>query len=375
MQRYNEIQEVLIKGNGKVWDDHHDGREITLAGLAALSKDGKITAVGLHDADHFSLNRVYLKDGVVHLSRDSVAGVLFPVNFNGDLLLTVVKYNEQQVNNEFSCGTLVKVMTLKPYPVTVINLSPDDVDPAHAATLARLGCEEALYSSKHFIREESISADPSMIRRGLLEDFFKSGTTVRGVSLAAKTDPKYQAMLDRLDRGETLTDEELEDVRQRLAKIVSFPSGEIKADPTVTSRVSEWAYGMTLNPMAHLHETIEDSIPPVSKAFHDEVSMKGGRFTMLGIVYDYPFVDAKEPVTGIYGFVITPPHQVLKTDKLERYYIDTHAKRVDHYGVDTVTNNPVKYTCTDKGNFLQRIELKQGLKSLNADFPWPDDLN
>lgn len=58
-----------------------------------------------------------------------------------------------------------------------------------------------------------------------------------------------------------------------------------------------------------------------------------------------------DPLTG---FVVTPPPQVLASDRLTRYECNYGAGRVTHYGVDTLTNLPVMYTCTKQGSFLER---------------------
>jgi len=125
MNRYKEIEKALIESNGVIWDDHNGGYESKLMGCAALVAGDKIHAVGLHDADFFSLNRLYLKDGKVHLSTESVGGVLFPVNFK-DVWDCINDYNEKQINNPFSCGTLENPMGLHPVPITVVTLSLDE---------------------------------------------------------------------------------------------------------------------------------------------------------------------------------------------------------------------------------------------------------
>ena len=122
MERYFEISEALIKSGGVAWDNHNGGSEIKLHGLAALVAGDKVVTVGLLKADFFSLNRVFLQDDKVHLSVDSVGGTLFPVNFK-DLWECINDYNEKQVNNKFSCGTLENVMSLIPVPVTVITMT------------------------------------------------------------------------------------------------------------------------------------------------------------------------------------------------------------------------------------------------------------
>jgi len=125
MERYFEISEALIKSGGVAWDNHNGGSEIRLHGLAALVSGDKVVTVGLLKADFFSLNRVFLQDDKVHLSVDSVGGTLFPVNFK-DLWDCINDYNDKQVNNKFSCGTLENVMSMIPVPVTVITMLPDE---------------------------------------------------------------------------------------------------------------------------------------------------------------------------------------------------------------------------------------------------------
>lgn len=123
MQQYFELSDALIKSGGVIWDDHNGGSEGKLFGLAALFTGKEVIPVALHKADYFSLNRVYLKDGKVHLSDESVAGTLFPVNFAGDVWDCINDYNEKQIGNKFSCGTLENPMGLEPVPVTVITMT------------------------------------------------------------------------------------------------------------------------------------------------------------------------------------------------------------------------------------------------------------
>lgn len=125
MERYFEISNALIKSEGAAWDDHNGGSEIKLKGMAALVIGDQAIPVGLHHGDYFSLNRVYLKDGKVHLSQESVGGTLFPANFS-DLWECIIDYNEKQVGNKFSCGTLENPMSLKPVPVTVITMNVEE---------------------------------------------------------------------------------------------------------------------------------------------------------------------------------------------------------------------------------------------------------
>lgn len=143
MERYFEIGNELIKSGGVIWDDHNGGFESKLVGLAALVLGDKVVAVGLHKADFFSLNRVYLKDGKVHLSADSVGGTLFPVNFK-DLWDCINDYNDKQVTNKFSCGTLENVMSLEPVPVTVISMTIGEFNERVRITSERLAVAEEL---------------------------------------------------------------------------------------------------------------------------------------------------------------------------------------------------------------------------------------
>ena len=143
MERYFEIADALIKSGGVVWDNHNGGSEIKLHGLAALVHGDKVVTVGLLKADFFSLNRVFLQDDKVHLSVDSVGGTLFPVNFK-DLWDCINDYNEKQVNNKFSCGTLENVMSLIPVPVTVITMTVGEFNERVRVTSERLAVAEEL---------------------------------------------------------------------------------------------------------------------------------------------------------------------------------------------------------------------------------------
>lgn len=143
MERYFEIGNELIKSGGVIWDDHNGGSESKLVGLAALVLGDKVVAVGLHKTDFFSLNRVYLKDGKVHLSADSVGGTLFPVNFK-DLWDCINDYNDKQVTNKFSCGTLENVMSLEPVPVTVISMTIGEFNERVRITSERQAVAEQL---------------------------------------------------------------------------------------------------------------------------------------------------------------------------------------------------------------------------------------
>ena len=143
MERYFEIGNALIKSGGVAWDNHNGGSEIRLHGLAALVLGDKVVTVGLLKADFFSLNRVFLQDDKVHLSADSVGGTLFPVNFK-DLWDCINDYNEKQITNKFSCGTLENVMSLEPVPVTVITLTVAEFNERVRITSERLAVAEQL---------------------------------------------------------------------------------------------------------------------------------------------------------------------------------------------------------------------------------------
>lgn len=143
MERYFEIADALIKSGGVVYDEHNGGSETRLLGLAALMLGDKVVTVGLQNADFFSLNRVFLQDDKVHLSADSVGGTLFPVNFK-DLWECINDYNEKQITNKFSCGTLENVMSLKPVPVTVITITVAEFNERVRITSERLAVAEEL---------------------------------------------------------------------------------------------------------------------------------------------------------------------------------------------------------------------------------------
>lgn len=153
MERYFEIGNALIKSGGVAWDNHNGGSEIRLHGLAALVLGDKVVTVGLLKADFFSLNRVFLQDDKVHLSVDSVGGTLFPVNFK-DLWDCINDYNEKQINNKFSCGTLENVMSLIPVPVTVITMTVAEFNERVRITSERLAAAEQL---REVTANESVS--------------------------------------------------------------------------------------------------------------------------------------------------------------------------------------------------------------------------
>lgn len=177
MQRYFEIQQALLASNGVIWDDHNGGFESKLAGLAALVNGDKVIAVGLHKSDYFSLNRVYLKDGKVHLGVESVGGVLFPINHR-DLWECINDYNEKQIGNRFSCGTLENVMSMDPVPVTVISLTIGEFNAKNQMRLLDEHVRGVCSPDKKVIHQVTLDTGE---RLGVLEDVIDGKVKVKGI--------------------------------------------------------------------------------------------------------------------------------------------------------------------------------------------------
>jgi len=114
MAQVNNFEQVLnaIKANNlKVNDDHNLERGLRpIHGLGELvTKGGTRHVVGLYK-NHFCLNIVYLDDetGMPHISTRSVGGNVDGVT--AGLQAGVDKYNDKQVGNVHSCGTLESVV-------------------------------------------------------------------------------------------------------------------------------------------------------------------------------------------------------------------------------------------------------------------------
>lgn len=103
------IFELAKAAGGSIQDDHCVGRKIVLKGLATLDRNGKQTVVALCPGMYFCLNRVYQKEGVVHLSRDSVGGVLELMN-KETMAEAVSVYNEKQSVNPWTSGDINNVV-------------------------------------------------------------------------------------------------------------------------------------------------------------------------------------------------------------------------------------------------------------------------
>lgn len=104
------IVEAVKAAGGMVFDDHKPtGTKTKLWGVATLDKGGKQQVVALHSSDYFSVNKLYPHRGEIHLSTDSVGGVVSTFKY-GSVEAAIEAYNESQKEAVFSCGTLNNVV-------------------------------------------------------------------------------------------------------------------------------------------------------------------------------------------------------------------------------------------------------------------------
>lgn len=103
------IFEMAKTAGGSIQDDHVPGRKIVLKGLATLDRNGKQTVVALCAGMYFCLNRVYKQGEEVHLSRDSVGGVVKLMN-KETMAEAVAVYNKDQLVNPWSSGDINNVV-------------------------------------------------------------------------------------------------------------------------------------------------------------------------------------------------------------------------------------------------------------------------
>lgn len=104
------IVDVVQAAGGMVWDDHKPtGTKTKLWGVATLDKAGKQHVVALHGSDYFSVNKLYAYKGEIHLSTESVGGVVSTFK-HGSVEAAIEAYNESQKEAVFSCGTLNNVV-------------------------------------------------------------------------------------------------------------------------------------------------------------------------------------------------------------------------------------------------------------------------
>jgi hypothetical protein len=108
----NNITEIVVANNGHIVDDHRDTGTLKIAGVALLLKAGQDEGfvVALCDSKYFSLNRMYIKEGKVHVSRDSVAGAVVPMKYENSLTQAIDAFNAEQLDNRFTNGSLTNVV-------------------------------------------------------------------------------------------------------------------------------------------------------------------------------------------------------------------------------------------------------------------------
>lgn len=112
--QFDEIVAVVKANNGLVGDDHGVGRTRTIAGLAIFRKPGvkKGIVVPLIETPvGFCLNHMYLQDGQVRVSRDSVGGNV-ENGKHASLQAAVEAFNRDQEHNQWSMGVLERCVYL-----------------------------------------------------------------------------------------------------------------------------------------------------------------------------------------------------------------------------------------------------------------------
>lgn len=115
IENYNAVVAAVRANEMVVGNDHNCGTgTYTATGVAALVNGDRVTPVLLVDARYFSLNLLYLdKDGKPRVSRNSVGGVLEPMNNEYKLDKTIQKFNDDQVGNQWTMGSLEHVVVFE----------------------------------------------------------------------------------------------------------------------------------------------------------------------------------------------------------------------------------------------------------------------
>lgn len=103
------IYEMVKAAGGSIIDDHSTGHNIVLKGLATLDHKGVQRVVALCAGIYFSLNHVYEEDGVVHLSRNSVGGVVKLLN-KETMAEAIDVYNKAQATSPWTTGSINNVV-------------------------------------------------------------------------------------------------------------------------------------------------------------------------------------------------------------------------------------------------------------------------
>jgi len=113
--QFDEIVAVVKANEGVIGDDHNNGNgTMQIAGLGIFRKPGvqKGIVVPLcHSKIGFCLNHMYLEDGAVRVSRDSVGG-LIETGKHASLQAAVEAFNRDQEHNQWSMGVLERVVYL-----------------------------------------------------------------------------------------------------------------------------------------------------------------------------------------------------------------------------------------------------------------------
>jgi hypothetical protein len=114
VNQYEAILEVVKANDGVIADDHGQGRTLKIAGIAILRRANEERGVVvplIETKVGFCLNNLYLQEGQVHVSRNSVGG-LIENGKHADLKSAVEAFNADQVDNQWTMGSLERIAYL-----------------------------------------------------------------------------------------------------------------------------------------------------------------------------------------------------------------------------------------------------------------------
>jgi len=113
--QFDEIVAIVQANDGVIGDDHNSGKDtMKIAGLAIFRQPGvqKGIVVPLcSNTAGFCLNHMYLENGEVRVSRNSVGG-LIETRLHASLQAAVEAFNADQVHNKWSMGVLERAVYL-----------------------------------------------------------------------------------------------------------------------------------------------------------------------------------------------------------------------------------------------------------------------
>lgn len=113
--QFDDIVAIVKANDGVIGDDHNNSKDtIKIAGLGIFRKPGvqKGIVVPLCSSTvGFCLNHMYLENGEVRVSRNSVGGVI-ETGKHANLQAAVEAFNADQAHNQWSMGVLERVVYL-----------------------------------------------------------------------------------------------------------------------------------------------------------------------------------------------------------------------------------------------------------------------